>query len=207
MSKAQDITGMKFHSLTAIEFVRYDRGKGAVWKCLCDCGKETFVHREKLRKGDRRSCGCNKNNVKDLTGHRFGSLIAIEPTEKRVSGSVVWRCTCDCGKEKFAPASELNVGNVKSCGCLYGRSKRKYLDEYERIFSCRVPDNHSIILLDGNPNNLSMENMVLVKDSIAKTLKKRNLLSIDPELTSAAIRLTELRAKVFEIEKDKRRIS
>jgi len=35
--------------------------------------------------------------MSDLTGQRFGKLVAIEPTEKRVSKSVVWKCLCDCG--------------------------------------------------------------------------------------------------------------
>lgn len=56
------------------------------------------------------------SNRKDLTGQRFGALVAIEPTEERKGTSVVWRCLCDCGNEKLIPASSL-TGGVKSCGC------------------------------------------------------------------------------------------
>lgn len=54
----------------------------------------------------------------DLTGRRFGRLMAIEPTERRSGGSVVWRCECDCGNVCFARSSDLVSKNTKSCGCL-----------------------------------------------------------------------------------------
>ena len=54
----------------------------------------------------------------DLTGKRFGRLVALEPTIKRQGGNVVWKCRCDCGLEHFAPADNLGTGNTKSCGCL-----------------------------------------------------------------------------------------
>lgn len=56
---------------------------------------------------------------KDLTGQRFGKLIAIRPTEKRAyGGNIVWECKCDCGNTCYVSAHDLKHGNVKSCGCL-----------------------------------------------------------------------------------------
>lgn len=54
----------------------------------------------------------------DLTGQRFGRLIAKEVTGKAQNGSYLWRCTCDCGQEKIATASHLRGGLIQSCGCL-----------------------------------------------------------------------------------------
>lgn len=54
----------------------------------------------------------------DLAGHRFGSLVAIEPTGERRDGKIVWRCRCDCGNEALVTAKDLRSGNTKSCGCL-----------------------------------------------------------------------------------------
>lgn len=59
------------------------------------------------------------NNAKDLKGIRFGRLIAIEPTSKRVDGKIVWRCKCDCGKFAFITSVHLIKGMTKSCGCLF----------------------------------------------------------------------------------------
>ncbi|MBQ9002077.1 MAG: hypothetical protein IJ087_09505 [Eggerthellaceae bacterium] len=42
----------------------------------------------------------------------------MEPTEQRKSGSVVWRCRCDCGNEVEVSARRLKLDRTKSCGCL-----------------------------------------------------------------------------------------
>jgi len=53
----------------------------------------------------------------DLTGRSFGRLTALEPTQKRRSNSVVWRCQCECGNIAEVSACALQSGNAKSCGC------------------------------------------------------------------------------------------
>ena len=55
--------------------------------------------------------------AKDLTGQRFGKLVAIRQTDERQHGHIVWECSCDCGNTVFALASSLQSGNTKSCGC------------------------------------------------------------------------------------------
>ena len=65
----------------------------------------------------------------DRTGIRYGKLIALEATEKRQGGSVVWRCRCDCGNVVLVSAKNLASGKVSSCGCL----RRKMMAE-------RAPD-------------------------------------------------------------------
>ena len=55
----------------------------------------------------------------DLVGQRFNRLTVIEPTEKRSSKCVVWRCVCDCGNETFVNSNNLKSDGVKSCGCLF----------------------------------------------------------------------------------------
>lgn len=56
--------------------------------------------------------------IVDLAGQRFGKLLVCEfagSTGKRA----VWRCKCDCGKEKLVRALDLKTGATRSCGCLY----------------------------------------------------------------------------------------
>lgn len=55
---------------------------------------------------------------RDLTGCVFGRLTVLEPTEKRVSREVVWRCRCSCGKEVDVRSSSLTGGHTTSCGCV-----------------------------------------------------------------------------------------
>lgn len=62
---------------------------------------------------------------KDLSGERFGKLIAQFPTEQRYNGSIVWHCICDCGQEKDVSRSNLISGGVRSCGCLAKERSQK----------------------------------------------------------------------------------
>lgn len=54
---------------------------------------------------------------KDITGQRFGNLVAVKPTGERKNGHVIWECKCDCGKTSYARKSSLSSGSVNSCGC------------------------------------------------------------------------------------------
>ena len=54
----------------------------------------------------------------DLTGKRFGKLVALHPTKNRdTAGSVMWECHCDCGKNKLIRSNSLLSNNSTSCGC------------------------------------------------------------------------------------------
>jgi len=56
-------------------------------------------------------------NAKDLSGQRFGRLVAKYPV--RIKPLVIhWVSLCDCGIELPVTADSLVSGNTKSCGCL-----------------------------------------------------------------------------------------
>ena len=55
---------------------------------------------------------------KDITGVRFGRLVAVEPSHKNKKGEWFWLCKCDCGNETVVKTSHLNDGGTQSCGCL-----------------------------------------------------------------------------------------
>jgi 5-methylcytosine-specific restriction endonuclease McrA len=57
----------------------------------------------------------------DITNQKFGRLTAIEkvPRPQHLANKFTyWRCKCECGSEGFYPATGLNKGKVKSCGCI-----------------------------------------------------------------------------------------
>ena len=57
MSAKIDMIGKRFGRLTVIEeYGRQDRQ--VMWKCKCDCGKETVARGYALRHGAIQSCGC-----------------------------------------------------------------------------------------------------------------------------------------------------
>ena len=65
-----------------------------------------------------------------LKGRRFYSLEVLEEIpNKRINGSVAWKCKCDCGKIIEANTKQLNSDRKKSCGCnvcKWWRKNRKF---------------------------------------------------------------------------------
>jgi len=58
--------------------------------------------------------------ILDLTGERFGHLIAIGLTSDWLGPSrriCRWWCLCDCGKLTIARLGHLRSGHTTSCGC------------------------------------------------------------------------------------------
>lgn len=127
--RRQDITGQTFGRLTAVSFSHYNENHMDCWLFRCACGKEIVMPAANVKWKGTQSCGCLRSerlheiHSMDLTGQRFGRLTALQSTEERDScGSILWECVCDCGTHVCYSVSNLNSGNVQSCGCL--------LDEY-----------------------------------------------------------------------------
>lgn len=125
-SKILDLRGKVFGELTPIELLdETDTEQGAVWLCQCSCGRKCKASRKVLMTGEKLSCGHNRRE--DITGQRFGKLVAIEPTDKRVSSgsgsSVIWKCHCDCGNDCEVDVHSLKRGNTASCGCIISKGE------------------------------------------------------------------------------------
>ena len=56
---------------------------------------------------------------KDVTGQRFGRLVALGPVDFRPETGVMWECRCDCGNITVVRVRNLGYGTTKSCGCLF----------------------------------------------------------------------------------------
>ncbi len=63
---------------------------------------------------------------KDITGQRFGRLIAIKCIGSSKHGKRKWLFICDCGKEKISTQNEVSKGSTSSCGCYRSESAAKY---------------------------------------------------------------------------------
>ncbi|MCD8195834.1 MAG: hypothetical protein LUE24_01455 [Lachnospiraceae bacterium] len=64
-----NLAGRHFGRLTAVEPTASRNRGSVVWRCLCDCGCETFCSADALVHGNVRSCGClqeeqRKKNMK-----------------------------------------------------------------------------------------------------------------------------------------------
>lgn len=67
-----DLTGQRFGRLIVLTRAE-NVGAMTRWRCICDCGKETVVYSNNLRRGYTTSCGCyrheceNERNAKRRT--------------------------------------------------------------------------------------------------------------------------------------------
>lgn len=126
-----DLTGQKFGRWTALERIVKPGKRENYWLCQCECGTIKEVMGRNLRNGRSKSCGCykkevdgermtqlNKARALDLRGEKYGLLTPIRPTERRLSGSIVWECLCDCGNITYVSVDSLRGQHpVRSCGC------------------------------------------------------------------------------------------
>lgn len=65
-----------------------------------------------------------RGKASDITGQRFGSLVAIRPTGvKSKWDGEIWECKCDCGTIKGVAIHSLKTGNTKSCGCSFKKPR------------------------------------------------------------------------------------
>ena len=109
--------GEKFNRWTIIAPAERKHSNRDSYLCSCECGVERVVDGNSLRIGNSKSCGCLKSEVlrnrsPDITGMRFGRLVALERLE-----STNWLCRCDCGKMHVVKSPTLRLGYSTSCGC------------------------------------------------------------------------------------------
>ncbi len=120
--RKKDLTGRRFGRLTVLREAQQEGRSHRYWICRCDCGREVAVEGSHLMSGHTKSCGCYRRELPkerrtDITGCRFGRLVALEPVEVDKK-EVGWKCRCDCGNTVVCLKDNLVGGNTRSCGCL-----------------------------------------------------------------------------------------
>jgi hypothetical protein len=128
--KAPCVRGDKFGSLTVIGVV--DQGPKAranaknLIECRCVCGNKGIYEFTRLKKGERKSCGCLERG-KDLDiqkGAKFGRLTILREADpvfyrenNRDKKVRRFECKCSCGNTVTTQLASLRRG-TQSCGCL-----------------------------------------------------------------------------------------
>jgi 5-methylcytosine-specific restriction endonuclease McrA len=72
--------------------------------------------------------------LKDLTGRRYGKLIALHPDGQDSRKRFYWLCICDCGNEVKVKSNNLRTGNSKSCGCVKKELGKSVKDLTGKVF-------------------------------------------------------------------------
>lgn len=121
MGKGKDSTGKKVGVFKIIK--RKRENNRTYYYCQCEkCGNKKWIRADCLK--TIHSCGCLTKDTQfksvDITNKQFGRLKALKPTGERDknNGSVIWKCSCDCGNICFKTIHDLSSNRVKSCGCL-----------------------------------------------------------------------------------------
>ncbi len=124
MPEEMELTGRRFGRLEVLE-----QTEPHFWRCRCDCGNMVNLRDTLLLRNFISSCGCARGDgrKKDITGMRSGMVAALEPTEEKRRGLVLWRCRCDCGREFLTEGYKISNGVIESCGCMRFRHKIKDL--------------------------------------------------------------------------------
>lgn len=150
------VPNQKFNKLTALRPLEERQNGNVMWECRCDCGNLTKVITANLTQGIVKSCGCLKKTnlavARDVTGETFGLLTAIERTEKRIAGSIVWKFQCECGNICEKPLHSVTGGRTQSCGCMLSQGEQKIsqlltqaginFEQQKSFDSCRFEDSN-----------------------------------------------------------------
>ena len=119
------LKGQRFGKLTVLRRSEFSFNNKVYWTCQCECGCVLDVSGIDLRNKNIESCNrCQEYNYhfNNLTGVRFGLLVAIKIVGKDNSGHCLWECQCDCGGITIVSSISLISGNTSSCGCLKNHS-------------------------------------------------------------------------------------
>ena len=133
-----DLVNQRFGRWTVLyKTEKRTKNRGVIWHCKCDCGNEKDVDAYALTSKQSQSCGCRqkeiisslggKNKI-DLTGKRFGKLVALYPIyPSDYSKHTKWHCHCDCGNEVDVDLGNLRQGFSQSCGCRISKQEEKII--------------------------------------------------------------------------------
>lgn len=163
--------GETYNGVKVLEKFR-EKGHTKYW-CICPvCGKRFSMKAETVGIAHQ-SKECNaKSRIVDISGKRFGRLVAIEYAGKITSETSpttisLWKCKCDCGNQITVRYPALISSNTRSCGCLLDESRKinnvnkRRSVSHDFVFEGNL-DNHplrliwkSMLMRCNNPNVMS----------------------------------------------------
>lgn len=173
-----------------------DKAGHIYWFCKCECGNITEVNSDNLRRGWTKSCGClqaekvHEVRFKDLTGQRFGKLVALEYRYNKDTKKTHWLCQCDCGRQTWIPQTNLSGNITQSCGCInysIGESNIvnilktnniPYIKEYifkelpNRRYDFYLPESKRLIEFDGKQHFEYINNWYKTKEDFSQAQQR-----------------------------------
>lgn len=123
----KDLLGQRYGKLVVVELIRdYEKATtdGSYWRCVCDCGNETVVHRANLKGGKVQSCGCRKQEIKrqmtkTLVNEQFGEWTVVQDFVSKEDGRCIAKCSC--GEVGYLDRFNLVSGKTQGCNKCKGK--------------------------------------------------------------------------------------
>lgn len=190
----EDLTGQKFGRLTCIRLTDKLTWKhGAEWLCTCDCGNQTVVSAQNLKRGHTKSCGClnielykyRASKLKGYTDHRAASVIGRRYGRLTIIGigNDDYLCECDCGRK--INVKKTLIYQSKSCGCASHSHLRKQM--YKEVTGQTSDIDETVIFLDGDINHATPENLMSIPSAVYLQMLRDKMFTSDRELTRTAV--------------------
>lgn len=119
--------------------------RGTQYLCECDCGEKIVVLAQRLRDGITTNCGCLRHKILDISGKRFGMLVALKVDYIDKHSGAFWLCNCDCGNITVVSGTRLRLGGTFSCGCLRESLIASELKKWAKYFFQEVVFEYKIV--------------------------------------------------------------
>lgn len=129
---ATELTGKRSGHLQVLKRNGSDAQSNALWLCKCDCGNEVSIRAGYLKSGKKQKFCCKQCPLYtvpmrvDLTGQKFGRLLALKYARSTPGGMSIWSFKCDCGHVIERKHDGILSGHTASCGCLGTESRIKH---------------------------------------------------------------------------------
>lgn len=109
----RNLSGQVFGKLSATERLR--KNGSTLWRCRCECGRESYPRQTRLLNGTAKSCG--KCTVALEPMQQFGNwtLVALVTTRN----GRAWECRCSCGNTRFIDTWHLTHVRSRACSKCY----------------------------------------------------------------------------------------
>lgn len=185
-----DLTGMKFGRLTILsrheDRIEGNGRKRIYWDCKCDCGNNTVVCGENLKRGATTSCGCYKRECtskrasthRDTNTHLYGIWCSMKARCYNKNTKYYDRYggrgidICDQWKNDYESFKDWSVKNGYSDGLSIDRINN------DRGYS---PDNCRWISMKEQANNRSSNRLITFQGETHNLTEWAEILNINPK--------------------------
>lgn len=146
--------GEKFGKLKILREVVAEKHSDGKMKRMvevqCDCGGTSVKSLINVTSGQTKSCGKCKTDrpIKDVSGLKIGFLTVTGEYKRLEDGGANWKCTCECGNERWVPSAVLSrKGKTLHCGkCRTPKGSHRFGDWYENTRG----EAYKLISVEGN---------------------------------------------------------